>query len=316
MNFVFFNLSRRAWVGSLLFHLVLLLIFVFLLGFQPVRESLTEVRNASGGILVKQSSNNIVQYSGGAGVEFTDSKQFSSESEIVAGLSTDFAPLAPPKRIGSGVHAEDSEIKLFGGSKWESGIAGRTEYTGVGGGGGKKLLHVFGTQGEGNNFVFVFDKSGSMNERGGIPFKAAKGELLRNIGELNDAKYKLNIIFYNDNVTQWSEKGMLEATELNCKSAFRFVQGEVARGNTKHFDPLVVAIRQKPDVIFFLTDGDDNDAMTQMQLAEIKRINQSKVIINVIQFGVGKYRSSDFLIQLAKENNGLYLYIDVTELNQ
>jgi hypothetical protein len=315
MDFVFITLSRRAWIGSLLFHLVLLLVFIFLLRSQPINKSLPEERNAAGSILIKQVNDNVVQYSGTDGIEFTEpQQQFDSENEIVAGLSTNFAVLQPPRRNGSS--DLDSEIRLFGDNNFtpEQTIGSNSNGSISDG----KFLHVFDTSAKGSNFVFVFDKSNSMNERSGIPFRAAKAELLRNISELNNSeKCKFNVIFYNDRLTQWSDKGMLDATELNCKSATLFVQSEVAQGGTKHYEPLVTAIKQRPDVIFFLTDGDENDAMTQIQLAEIKRINQlNKVQINVIQFGMGQNYSSDFLIQLAKENYGLYSYINIAELSQ
>ncbi|MDR2642760.1 MAG: VWA domain-containing protein [Planctomycetaceae bacterium] len=321
MDSVLISLSRRAWIGSLLFHLLLLLILIFLLRFQPAHEPLVTSRNANGKILVKQVNGNTTQYSGVDGVKFTDKNPFESEDEIVQGLFTDITPLQPPQRIGVGLNVDvNSDVLLFGANHANDPAMSVNNVNGNSNGisgGGKKLLHVFGTAAEGNNFVFVFDKSGSMNERGGISFRAAKAELLRNIQELNNEKCKFNIIFYNDGLNQWNDKGMLEATELNCRQAIIFVQSEVARGGTKHFEPLVAAIRQKPDAIFFLTDGDDNDAMTQMQLNEIKRINQiNKVRINIIQFGVGKYRTSEFLKQLAKDNNGLYSYINVTELSQ
>lgn len=317
MDFLFVTLSRRAWVGSLLFHLVLFLVFIFLLRSQPIHKSFTEERNANGGILIKQVNNNVAQYSGADGIEVTEpQQQFDSETEIVAGISTNFAVLQPPKRNGSSDSNSnsDSDIKLFGASDTMS--INTLGNNSSGNMDSSKLLHVFDTAAKGNNFVFVFDKSNSMNEYSGIFLRAAKAELLRNISELSNSKCKFNIIFYNENLTQWNEKGMIDATELNCKSATLFVQAEIAQGGTKHFEPLVTAMKQKPDVIFFLTDGDDNDAMTQNQLAEIKRMNKlNKIQINVIQFVARNSSPSDFLMQLAKENFGLYTYINIEKLS-
>ncbi|MDR2345704.1 MAG: VWA domain-containing protein [Planctomycetaceae bacterium] len=323
MDSLLINVSRRAWFGSMLFHLVLVLILLLLFRFQPERELSSEGRNAAGGILIKQINNNAAQYSGEEGLIFSETNESQSEIEIdktLTGRFTDFSPLPPPDKIGVGRNINaDSNIGLFEAhlpinNQANSIYSGADSSSGLYGD-GKKRLRVFALQAEGNNFVFVFDKSGSMNERGGTPFKAAKSELIRNIQELNNEKCKFNIIFYNDEINQLCENGMLETTELNCKNAINFVYSEVARGNTKHFEPLVKAIKQKPDAIFFLTDGDDNNALTQTQLNEIKRINQLiKVQINVIQFGVGKYRESEFLIQLAKDNNGLYSYVNVDNL--
>jgi hypothetical protein len=319
MDSILINLSRRAWIGSLLFHLILLVILILAINFQPNPKSPIEERHAIGKISIKQSNNGVVQYAGENVSPSVDSN-YPTVEEVVAGKFTDFSPLQPPPRIGVGINSTvHSDINLFGINQSND----STDFTNGGSNSngfnnaGKKRLRVFDVQAEGNNFVFVFDKSGSMNERGGIPFNAAKIELLRNIQELNDAKYKFNIIFYNDEIHQWNNKGILDATESNRKNAIAFVQSEIARGGTKHFEPLIIAIKQKPDTIFFLTDGDDLDAISQFQLKEIKRLNQiNKVQINVIQFGVGKYRMSEFLQQLAKENNGLYSYINVVELNQ
>ncbi|MDR2172472.1 MAG: VWA domain-containing protein [Planctomycetaceae bacterium] len=327
---IMISLSRRALVGSLLFHLFLLLFFLLFFRFQPERVLLTDGRDAAGKILIKRTVDDAVQYEGVDGVEFKAADAdaadlIKSESEILAGRFTDFAPLSPPERIGLGAanimsKSSDSGVWLFGlqdvNNPITSADADNTNPSGISG--GSKRLRVFNVQAAGNNFVFVFDKSTSMNERNGIPFKAAKLELLRNIAELDkNEKCKFNIIFYNDEFHQWSDKGMLPATELNCKNATAFVQLEEARGGTNHYEPLIAAIKQKPDVIFFLTDGDENDAIRQTQLKEIKRINQiNKIQINVIQFGIGKDRASDFLQQLAHENNGLYSYINVLELRE
>jgi secreted protein with Ig-like and vWFA domain len=108
---------------------------------------------------------------------------------------------------------------------------------------------------------------------------------------------------------------MVDATKNNREDAIRFIKSEIARGGTKHLKPILAAIEQAPDAIFFLTDGDDNDAMSPMQLNEIKRKNKKNIQINVIQFGNGKYQTpSDFLQQIAKDNNGKYTYINIQEL--
>ncbi|MDR1053994.1 MAG: VWA domain-containing protein [Planctomycetaceae bacterium] len=323
MDSLLISLSRRAWFGSLLFHLVLLWVLVLLIRAQPVGSSVSNERNALVGILVKRVDGEVVQYVGGEGVEVLESGGLQSEELIVSDNSFELPPMQSPPRIGIGKTIKsDSGVELFASDLLNdfpsSTNAVMRDVGDVSGGGGLSKLRVFNLAAAGNNFVFVFDKSNSMNEFDKIPFSSAKLELLRNIQELgNNKKSKFNIIFYNNELRQWSERGMVEATELNCRSAVQFVQSEVAQGGTKHYEPLVAALRQQPDVIFFLTDGDDNDAMTQMQLADIKRTNQLlKVRINVIQFGVGNDRVSEFLKQLAEENNGQYSYINVKELHR
>jgi hypothetical protein len=322
MDSLLISLSRRAWFGSLLFHLVLLVFLVLLIRAQPVRSSVPQDRNASGGILVKRTGGEFIREVETEEEEISVAGVLDSEESIVSGYSFEFPPMQSPPLIGIGKEKKlDSNVGLFESDLLKDFPSSAKAFghdvnevpSGVG---GLSQLRVFNLAAAGNNFVFVFDRSNSMNELSGIPFSAAKFELLRNIKELgNNKKSKFNIIFYNNELHQWSERGMIEATELNCRSAVQFVRAEVAQGGTKHYEPLITALRQQPDVIFFLTDGDDNDAMTQMQLADIKRTNQLfKVRINVIQFGVGSDRISEFLRQLAEDNNGQYSYIDVKGL--
>jgi hypothetical protein len=69
-----------------------------------------------------------------------------------------------------------------------------------------------------------------------------------------------------------------------------------------------MAIDYKPDVIFFLTDGEFT-----LDLDNICSKNK-KIHINVIQFGSGGHPSV-LLQELAQRTNGDYKYINVNNLD-
>ena len=88
-------------------------------------------------------------------------------------------------------------------------------------------------------------------------------------------------------------------------------------GGTEHSKPLRDALQLRPDVIFFLTDGEEKDALNDGQLGEIRRLNRGGIQINTIQFGVGaEPRGRNFLRTLAAQNEGQFQYINVAELRE
>jgi hypothetical protein len=168
--------------------------------------------------------------------------------------------------------------------------------------------------------MYVFDRSGSMESQ---PLRRAKDELIRSLDSLNDF-HQFNIVFYSAPVSEgdsgwrlWrTGKKLIYASQSEKLNAVRFVNSITAEGGTRHYEPLMEAIRHRPDVIFFLTDGESKDDLTPVQLVNIERANHSVgkgTQINVIQFGSGGLTDSPsrVLQQLAEENHGQYQYVNV-----
>lgn len=174
---------------------------------------------------------------------------------------------------------------------------------------------VYGVVGEGETFVYVFDRSGSMGGGGDSPLAAAKAQLLASLEDLGQT-HRFQIIFYNQEPTIMNIPpaggALVFATEQNKLLARRFVASIAAAGGTEHEAALTMALKLRPDVIFFLTDADE-PVMTPVQLARIARRNGGRTSIHTIEFGVGPpARRDNFLRQLAHENGGQYVYVDVT----
>jgi len=180
--------------------------------------------------------------------------------------------------------------------------------------GGKARVKLFGLVGEGYKFVYVFDRSGSMGGDGRNSLRAVKAELLESLKTL-DTVHQFQIIFYNEHAKLFNPSGqagsLAFATDQNKQRAARFIDSIQAEGGTDHEEALHLAARLHPDVIFFLTDGDD-PKLTPAQLEKIRR-QAAGTIINAIQFGPGpKPAEASFLEELAHQNGGKYVYIDIS----
>ncbi|MGI8978913.1 MAG: vWA domain-containing protein [Pirellulaceae bacterium] len=172
---------------------------------------------------------------------------------------------------------------------------------------------VFGVQGEGNRFVYVFDRSGSME---GAPLAAAKQQLIDSLESL-DKVHQFQIIFYNQQprlmqLTPGQQPSMEFAGDAGKKKAESFIGSILADGGTRHMEALEMALRLKPDVIFFLTDADD-PKLSSTELDRIRRLN-SGTSINAIEFGSGSASGGpNFLKSLAEQNHGNYGYVDISK---
>ncbi|MBN2218387.1 MAG: hypothetical protein JW719_13515 [Pirellulales bacterium] len=181
---------------------------------------------------------------------------------------------------------------------------------------GKARVRVFGTEGEGYKFVYVFDRSGSMGGSGAVALRAAKAELLASLASLNRT-HQFQIIFYNEKPWQFNPTGqrgrLAFGTDRNKELARRFVGGVTADGATRHEEALMMAIRMTPDVIFFLTDADE-PRLSAGQIHDIARA-AAGTSINAIEFGLGPQQDNDnFLKRLAHATGGQYRYVDVGNL--
>jgi hypothetical protein len=176
---------------------------------------------------------------------------------------------------------------------------------------------VFGVEGEGSVFLYVFDRSDSMNGYQGRPLAAAKAELIESLRGL-DSIHQFQIIFYNDRVTAFNPlepqpPRLMFADATNKQLAEAFVRQIRASGGTRHMVPLRLALRLAPDVVFFLTDA----AYPQLSNAELDELRRSNTgtVINTIEFGAGPQMGGDnFLKKLARQNGGRHAYVDVTRL--
>ncbi len=169
---------------------------------------------------------------------------------------------------------------------------------------------VFGLVGRGSRFVYVFDRSLSMQ---GAPLAAAKRELLASLKQL-EPTHQFQIVFYNERPRVMQSPQLLFADENGLAQAQSFVNSMTAAGGTDHLQALQLALRLRPDVIFLLTDAEE-PPLTSRQLDDIRRDNAA-TNINVIEFKSGPNPGKrGFLQQLAAQNRGQYKYVDSSALS-
>lgn len=175
-------------------------------------------------------------------------------------------------------------------------------------------VKVFGVEGAGNKFVYVFDRSASMQ---GAPLAAAKSQLIKSLDAINEVQ-QFHIIFFNQRILSFDLTGgsrrIAFGTDRNKKSAARFIKSVTADGGTARFPALKHALAFQPDVIFFLSDV--VDPISAKEMTEIARINERiGAQICVIEFGTDdKPSKSNFLTELARGSSGQYGYVNVSKL--
>ena len=189
----------------------------------------------------------------------------------------------------------------------------------IGGGkpGGGFGAGFFGTSDAGMKIVFVVDASGSMTSNNAM--QIAKAELMASLQSL-DERQQFLIIFYDDTphfvkLNNEVKPTLAPATDHNKTRARQQIAGIQPGAGTDHFPAMDLALKQYPDIIFFLTDAAE-PAMSPSDLDKVKRINAGRARIHTIEFGVGpeliEY-TSNFLRRMPQQNGGTYSYHDVTK---
>jgi len=307
-----------AWALSLLLHVCVLSLLILTIRSTPRQGTETE-QVAEVGIALKYRDGEQQYY------ETEDDTDVASPNAVASvatsmsreELLEDQPPVDPtdvlPKSVG-----------IIGPSALETGSVGNAgDATGgprprKGPRGGGVQTQLFGIQGEGYKFVYVFDRSGSMGGSSRSALNAAKAELLASIEPL-DSNHQFQIIFYNERPVIFNPSGqngrLAFGNERNKNLARRFIRSITADGATRHVEALMLAIKMRPDVIFFLTDADE----PQLSLRELDKIQNAAagIVINSIEFGFGpQSRSNNFLQKLANKNNGQHVYVDISKLRR
>lgn len=244
------------------------------------------------------------------------------------GPPVDPTAVLPAQNTGAGVADAGLSSGSSSGSssgpvgQGKSGSSGRGGSGGSGGNGGgigdgRARTGIFGAEGEGFKFIYVFDRSGSMGGSGRSALNSAKAELLASLEDLGDI-HQFQIIFYNQEPTIFplaGEEGRLVfANHANKLRAERFIHQITADGATAHEDALKVALTLRPDVIFFLTDADE-PTLSPTQMKRLEKLNSGHTVINVVEFGMGPDLGvENFLVRLARENRGQHAYVDISKL--
>lgn len=175
-----------------------------------------------------------------------------------------------------------------------------------------------GIQDNGRRFVYVIDRSFSMENDNAL--QAAKLELLSSLDRLQENQ-EFQVIFYNNDPFVLETRGnrfpMFWGTDPQRLQVREQVRAIGPAGGTSHMPALIKALSYNPDVVFLLTDGAADTALTNAELRELQQRNRHGARIHCIEFGRGPTSSlgtsGNFLRQLAQQHQGQYTYRNVAK---
>ena len=181
--------------------------------------------------------------------------------------------------------------------------------SGYGSGGG-----LFVSNRGARRIVFVCDATGTMINR----FALLRVELTRAIRQLQPVQ-SYNVVFFRDRDSAAASKdGLLLASVANRRRTQQFLEDFSPSGQTNPLPALKLAFAQKPELVYFLTDGEFNNLVSYHDvIAEITRLNPGrKVRVNTISFGSHDAEAEEVLKRIAQENGGLYKRVTEEDLTQ
>jgi len=174
-----------------------------------------------------------------------------------------------------------------------------------------------GLSGVGRRVVYVIDRSASMNKPVQHPaIEWAKDELIRSINGLPPS-ISFQVVFYSDSLLQLDNfdkrKDLIPATAATKERAVKFIRDLEAEGGTNHLLGVERCFELKPDVIFWMTDADDDTD------DELRRLNNRITILNrrnaktqvpasihLIQLWHNDGKPTDVIREIPERNNGSY----------
>ena len=309
----------RAWIASCLFHTTILVVMALL--WRPLTRGTSGEPDRPVGIAVAHETNQGNEYSLEGGASGANNANTATQVVSLAVENPNGPPISVDailaNLVGSQTRPAENNLSADGSlGKGLSGDGGTGSSSGGKGRGSgtKTKTSFFGVEGSGASFVYVVDRSDSMNSYDSAPLRYAKKELLKSLASLNEYN-QFQIVFYNDSPLPMSNQ-MIFATDGNKGRANNFVRNMPGDGSTQHLPALKQGLAMVPEVIFFLTDADD-PSLTMPQLLDIqRRADLTRTTIHTIQFNSGPASNDgSWIRKLAEMNRGSYTYIDVTATN-
>ncbi|KPJ74636.1 MAG: hypothetical protein AMS14_05155 [Planctomycetes bacterium DG_20] len=223
-------------------------------------------------------------------------KQATPQEDLLGDLTRD----RPPSELIEVGPAQGAPVLRLTDLDFEKGPAGSgfsTQFMGLGA--------------RGESFVYIVDKSGSMemDER----LDAAKAELRFSIERLPYAA-KFHVMFYEDSdFKEAPSDKLVNASRSNKDRCYRVMAQVQARGGTDPMKAFLKAFKMQPDVIFFLTDGELNQVGDIV--ARVRRMNTEhaggKTTVHTI--GFINDMGERVLKKIAEENHGSYRFVSRAE---
>lgn len=314
----------RAWMVSCVIHAILLMTLITL--WRPITRGTGGDTDRPVGIAVVHQTNSGTEYflSGSEGAPAANESESSAASALPSSVMTEADGAAKLDALLADLIPRESEANLSGtGTEAsDSGLSGVGATAGLGrsignfGTGDKTKTTFLGVEGTGTSFVYVLDRSDSMNVNGSAPMQVAKKELINSIESLNEDN-QFQIVFYNDTpIPLTSVRGVSNRMHFakgpDKTRAKQFVRSMIANGGTEHITALRMGLAFGPEVLFFMTDADE-PRLTESQLLDLQdRAYRTRTTIHTIEFRDGPQTGDGgWIKRLADLTKGTYRYVDV-----
>ncbi|MBR2693424.1 MAG: hypothetical protein IKE69_04350 [Thermoguttaceae bacterium] len=304
-----------SWSGSLMIHAAILLLLLTV--FQIHRPISRALRGRPDGEVSLVFSD---EEPGGSGEAPADTEPEPEHAETAADP-------APPEPVA------ETAVETIGTESRRDGATARVRFaadddgetragTGSGesagpGSGDGQTVRFGELSGRGKRFVFLIDHSESMKWPDEAPMNFAVSEARRSIESLepNEGARKFQLVVFNHNVAVFDGGTRLtDVTPESKRRAVEFLRTVRPEGGTDPLGALSAAIRMAPDVIFLLTDAEEEiSALALRRIGDLAR-RTGVAQINVIEFGKPGGKHPAAYRKLAEENGGTYLYKEVTRL--
>ena len=171
----------------------------------------------------------------------------------------------------------------------------------------------FGTKSYGSDFVFVIDCSSSMSQNS--RWYRAVNELLSTLDEL-DSDQNFLVLLYNDRTyMMWNApmtQPLVPANDANKLKIRTWLRQAYPFSGTQPASAVQLALKKKPDAIYFLSDGElrDNTMSGLRTWNRPKRGADSKLRKTPIHtILLGSVFGQKTMRTIAEENNGIFTFV-------
>jgi hypothetical protein len=156
----------------------------------------------------------------------------------------------------------------------------------------------FGIRAKGRVFAYVVDCSGSMESERRL--LRAKSEIRRSILDMRFPQRFLVVFFNEESWVGPGGSGALSADHESKQRALNWLRSIHADGGTDPRDAMRIALAQRPDAVFFLTDGE----LPQEAPDAIAQANPGQIPIHCVDLSGGAGETA--LRQVARQSGGTY----------
>lgn len=175
---------------------------------------------------------------------------------------------------------------------------------GLGAGDSSGSATFFGAEAQGSRFCYIVDTSGSMALVGKI--ESLKNELIRSLASLFEDADFFTVSYAGTATPLGARTKWTEASDRGKAWARKHIAALVPAGSTNPLPAfeLAFSIRPRPDAIYFMTDGEFDEAIADEIIAKNRR---TEIKIHTITFVNDE--AAPYMRRIARESGGTYHHV-------